>query len=104
MQTIRYLFDRVESPDAKRDLIEKSIANLKQVVDGEADLSYDAREEAQRRRDKQQLAFFNALFEFDANLIDEQYLTRQFQLYVKYDADKLMNFMRKKKGGTQRAS
>lgn len=104
MRTIQYLFDRVEVPDQKRALIEKSIANLKQATDGEAEMKYDARDEAQQRREKQLLAFFNALFEFDANLIDEQYLTKQFQLYVKYDADKLMHFMRKKKGGTQRTS
>ena len=74
MRTIRYLYERVEIQEHKKAVTEKSITILKKEVDGEADMSLDKREEARQRRDRQLLAFYNALFEFDSTLVDEQHL------------------------------
>ena len=39
--------------------------------------------------------FLNEIFEVNKDLIDDNNFTRQFNLYVQYDKDKLMNFMQK---------
>jgi len=39
--------------------------------------------------------FLNEIFEVNKDLIDDNNFARQFNLYVLYDKDKLMNFMQK---------
>lgn len=40
-------------------------------------------------------SFLDQIFEVNKDLIEDEHFARQFNLYLKYNKDKLMNFMTK---------
>ena len=74
-------------------MVEKLNQIEKEIDETIKDLSADPTE----AKDRALLALFDALFDRDVNLIDTEYLYRQFELYIKYDPDKLLSFLRRKK-------
>ena len=85
---------QIDAKETLEFLLRKSDKPQKTKIDETIkDLSADATE----AKDRALLALFDALFDRDVNLIDTEYLYRQFELYIKYDPDKLLSFLRRKK-------
>ena len=85
---------QIDAKDKLEFLLRKSDKPQKTKIDETIkDLSADPTE----AKDRALLALFDALFDRDVNLIDTEYLYRQFELYIKYDSDKLLSFLRRKK-------